>query len=253
MDKTEFNDVDRDELLYGVYARHARPGSRLETELYWLGNTRDDVTFNGTSGDARRHTFGYRGKGALAERADWEVEADWQIGEVGSADVSAYSLATILGHTFDAKGDPRAWIGLDWASGDDSPGGDLQTFDQLYPLGHAHLGFVDTIGRQNVIDTSTGTSWKANSSVTIAAFAHSFWAENSDDAIYNAGGGIVRPGASYDSNWIGFETDLVARWKVASNLEFEAGYMHFFAGDALSDSSADDDIDFTYFAATTGF
>ena len=37
-------------------------------------------------------------------------------------------------------------------SGDDEPGGDVETFNQLFPLGHAYFGYIDLIGRQNALD-----------------------------------------------------------------------------------------------------
>ena len=52
----------------------------------------------------------------------------------------------------------RVFVGFDWASGDKRTGGNVQTFNHLFPLGHKYLGFQDTIGRRNIYDVSVGFS-----------------------------------------------------------------------------------------------
>jgi hypothetical protein len=51
----------------------------------------------------------------------------------------------------------------------------------------------------------------------------------------------------------GSEVDLVGTWKVSKNLQFQAGYAHFFAGNYLADTGASDDADFGYLQATINF
>ena len=57
---------------------------------------------------------------------------------------------------------------VDIASGDDDPtDGDLETFNQLFPLGHAYFGYIDVIGRQNIIDVSPTVSTKVAGGATL--------------------------------------------------------------------------------------
>lgn len=253
VDKTEFNDTDDDQLLYGLYARNSAKGSKAGTEYYWLGTTREDVTFNGSTGDQDRQTLGLRYWRPLGASMDAEVEGAYQLGEVGDDDVSAWMVASQLGFTPGGEGTPRYWIGFDYASGDGEPGGDVGTFDQLYPLGHAYYGYIDAVGRQNAIDASFGASWKAMKDVTLGLGNHAFWLASKDDALYNAGGGVSRAPGSFDSSYLGFEVDATVGWKPERHVATLLGYSHFFAGDALEDSGPSDDVDFVYLQVTYTF
>ena len=56
--------------------------------------------------------------------------------------------ASELGYTFfDAPTSPRLHVGFDYASGDDGRSDRVGTFNQLFPLGHAYFGHIDTIAR----------------------------------------------------------------------------------------------------------
>ncbi len=246
VDGSEFNHRDDDELLLGVYAtRPLAAGGGLD--IYALGNTRDDVSVNGTNGDAERLTLGVRTWGKFERGFDYEAEGAWQTGDVDSADVSAGFLTATLGwRPTNQTCKRRHWVGFDWASGDGSPGGRVGTFDQLYPLGHAFFGFMDFIGRQNILSIHTGVSAQPTDRLTLSATALEFWLEDQDDALYNAGGGVLRAPGSFDSSNVGAELDLMARWKHDAHLSFYGGYSHFFPGAALADSGPDEDVDFAY-------
>lgn len=253
VDKTEANERDDDRSLYGVYATRTPEKGGVGLDLYLLGDTRPNLTINGTSGDERRHTFGARGWGPFAERGDWEVEAAWQFGEVGSADVSAWMLTAVGGWKFpDGAGTPRLFAGLDLASGDSASGGDVGTFHQLYPLGHAHLGFADVIGRQNIAAANVGVGWTLGPATTLAATAHAFRLMDTDDALYGVGGTVSRAGG-FDSADVGQELDVLLRHKLSTHFDVYAGYSHFFSGAAIAEGATDDDIDFAYVGAAFTF
>jgi hypothetical protein len=245
VDKTDFNEADDDTRLFGVHAKNSAPGAKNGYELYALGNSRANVNANGTLGDADRLTFGTRWWAPFAERFDYEVEAAYQTGEVGAGDVSAWSFASQLGwRPANLAGAPRFFAGLDAASGDDETGGDVGTFDQLFPLGHAYFGFIDEIGRQNVLAASLGGRWTLQSTTTLSAAAHAFRVLETADAIYDAGGAATRTG--FDSRDVGSELDLLVEHKFARHLDGQLGYSHFFPGDAIDESGADAGIDFVY-------
>lgn len=246
--------ADRNELIGGVYARHLLHGPADGIELYALRNDwAKPHAFNGTIGADRRWTLGTRRWGKFAGRGDYDVEADYQFGETGSGHVSAWSFASQVGWQAVADKSLRLWAGLDWASGDKQAGGNVQTFNQLYPLGHAYFGATDMIGRQNIVDLSAGATWKPLPKLALTFGAHSFSADSTKDAIYNAGGGVVRAGGTYHSTAIGTETDLTAAWNFSRHIAFDAGYGHFFAGEAIRQSGPAQDIDFAYVGTTFTF
>ncbi len=250
VDRTDLNEADTHELLYGVYAQTKTEGGGKD--LYWLGNQRRTAMYNGTAGAAQRQTFGLRWYQGKNTTTDSEVEVAYQLGEVGSEDVRAWSIASQFGYRPDG-GSTRYWAGVDAASGDDNPGGSVGTFDQLYPLGHAYFGYIDAIGRQNIFDTSLGATWKPAKKLSLTLGGHSFWLFSKDDAIYNAGGGIVRAPGSFDSSWIGWEVDATATWRHDQRMTTQVGVSQFYAGDALESSGPSDDATFGYIQFSYSF
>jgi hypothetical protein len=249
--KYDFNEADGGTELFGVYAAGAVPGVPVGLDLYWLGLDRDASAvgggFNSTAGREDRHTLGGRLHGRLPDSAfDYDLEGGYQLGQFGSADIDAFMAAAELGYTADSYGAPRLFVGFDYASGDDSPGGDVETFNQLFPLGHAHLGYIDIVGRQNIVDLRGGISVQPVARVTLALEGHYFQRADRDDAFYNAGGGVVRSGASGSSRELGGEIDVTIKYSFNRHLLAVGGYSHFFAGEFIEQSGPDDDIDFVY-------
>ena len=73
---------------------------------------------------------------------------------------------------------------------------------------------------------------------------HLLWPAEETDAMYNAGGGVVRPGGLGVDDEVGAELDLTIRHKFDRHLTGVFGYSHFFVGDFIEEPSASDDIDF---------
>lgn len=243
--KTEFNRPDGNSRFMGAYATRGRSAT---VDLYALGLQRDDVTFNGTAGDEDRLTLGGRydtplGSGGLR----LEVEAGVQHGEVGSADIFAW-MATV-----DLKLPRKSWPGspvfrlvVDLASGDRDPGGDVETFNQLFPLGHAYLGIMDFVGRQNVAALSVPIAFRPHNRWSVSFTPHLFRRFESHDALYNAGGGVVFAGDAGSSRDVGTELDVVVAYSVNDYLKADAGFGHFFAGNFVEQAGGRNDMDFGY-------
>ncbi|MCP3905060.1 MAG: alginate export family protein [Planctomycetes bacterium] len=247
--KYSFNDPDAQTQFFGVYATGKFRDSSVGTDLYFLGLDRDDPrTFNGTTGPEERYTIGGRLFGKCGDSGfDYDFEGAYQFGEVGPGDVNAFMIGSQFGYKpTDWWGAPRFFIGYDYASGDDAPGGDVETFNHLFPLGHAYLGYIDVVGRQNAIDFNLGATLKPMEKMTVGITGHFFWRAEDTDALYNAGGGVVRaPGIGTDSE-IGQEIDLTVKYAFDRHLTALFGYSYFFAGDFISQTGPADDINFFY-------
>ncbi len=166
---------------------------------------------------------------------------------MGAGDISAYSVATELGYKLpDVWSSPRFFLGFDYASGDEGAGGDVETFNQLFPLGHAFLGYMDFVGRQNILDFSLGASCKPLGPLTVRLAGHLFWRAETTDALYNAGGAVVRGGALGGDREVGQEIDVTVAWRFDRHWVAEAGYSHFFTGDFIAESGPSSDADFVY-------
>jgi len=251
-DKTDFNEKDPQNAIWGLYTTLKPTDDRLGVDVYLLGTERDPRTVNGSTGKDRRITTGLRLFGDLGRGFDLNAEAAGQTGDFGDADVEASMFAAQLGYRPDG-GPTRYFVGFDAASGDDEAGGDVNTFDPLFPLGHAYLGMADAVGRSNVIAGSLGLDHRFDAHWSGHASLHGFRLADDDDALYDAGSRPIIAGGAATSNSVGVELDLRARYTLDSRTSFEAGFAHLIAGDALSDAGRDEDLTFFYFQASTRF
>lgn len=256
VEKYAFNQADAQTQFFGVYANGPVKGTPILADLYWLGLDRgDDVVFNGTTGHERRHTFGGRLYGKVPDTGlDYDVEGAWQAGDMGDDSINAFMVASQIGYTFaDVTATPRLFAGVDYASGDNATGGDVETFNQLFPLGHAYLGYIDQIGRQNILDVSTGVTVKPCKPVMLELQGHLFWRADEADGLYNAGGSAYRAAGSDNSREVGAEIDLLMKYALNRHTDLMLGYSHFFAGAFIEQTGPSDDIDFVYAAVEFRF
>lgn len=235
--------------FWGVHARRSFENAAIADAFYYgLARERGGE-------DERRHTLGARGSLAIAgTRFDVEGEAAYQFGSLGSADISAGMLAAQLGYWVQGlRTSPRFFVGFDWASGDARAGGDIATFDQLFPLGHAYFGVADLVARQNVIAASAGVSLRPLPALVTELAVHHFRRAGRGAGLASAGGAPLRAPAPGASREIGEEIDLTAVYRLGPHTQLGGGYAHFFAGHFLRDTGAHRDVDFFYLFAQLTF
>jgi hypothetical protein len=163
-------------------------------------------------------------------------------------------LGSVLTYKFGpAPALPWLFAGFDVGSGDPSEGGDVGTFNQLFPLGHAYLGYADVVGRQNVISPSVGVGIEPIKGFVIALRGYHFWRARIGDALYNAGGAVVRAPGESDSRTVGNELDVTTTYRFARYFLGQVGYSRFFAGSFIEDTGPSDDISFLYASLTARF
>jgi hypothetical protein len=252
VDKYDFNEADNDTKFYGIYGA-GKICRNTDLDLYALRLQHDASTFNGTSGDELRTTLGSRVAGPIGDsRFDYELEGAWQTGNVGSADIDASMVASQVGYKPEGWAwSPRIYVGFDLSTGDASAGdNDVGTFNQLFPLGHEYNGYIDFLGRQNLVAAIAGVSIRPTEKFGADLRVHQFWRESDSDGVYGAGGAASGGfgGSVSNSKDIGTEVDLTGSYKVDRHHALQAGYGHFFAGDFVEDASPGDDVDFVFFA-----
>jgi hypothetical protein len=234
----------------GAYFTYkAIPRHGLDVYAFSIHDRTDSINPNGRRGDRTVHTIGSRFWGKSAG-FDYEAELAGQWGTWAGDSVRAWSWTIDGGHTWEGTPlKPRVGAGFDWASGDRNPNdGTVQTFDQLFPLGHAYFGYLDLIGRQNIMAANVNLSaWPVKDTVkTIAAF-HMFWLTESEDALYNAGAGVVRRDPTGNSGReVGQELDLTLSWKLDVHSSLLLGYSHFWPGNYIRGTGRSEDADLFY-------
>jgi hypothetical protein len=253
--KYRFNASTSDQQLFGIFSTGPLPRLPVHVDLYWLGVNNAGVTFNGTSGREQRQTLGGRvwrhpGESGL----DFEVEGAAQFGTVGDADIRAGMFTANVGYTLPVPPlSPRVYLEFDYASGDSTPGGDVGTFNQLYPNAHSYLGYIDYVGRQNILSASGGLSLTPVRELILSLQQYFFWRASDRDALYNKAGAVFRPGTGTTARYIGAEMDLLATYNFTYHVQFYAGYSHFFAGEFIQKTGPSKDSDFFYAAAQYTF
>ena len=245
LERDKFNEHDEERLFSGAYATVNIDREHLKgVDVYFLAQNGID----NPPVDEDRYTIATRIWGGIIPNLTYEVETAYQFGEREDMDINAFMITAETTYTFaDTKWTPWVTLGAGYASGDDDPNdNDVETFNQVYPFGHFFLGFIDVIGRQNIIDLRLGGgAWVIKNKTEVRVDFHSFWRADDDDALYHAGGGVQRPATSSE-NHVGTEIDLWVRHKFNRHLSLFAGYSHFFAGDFIDDTGSDDGIDFVY-------
>ena len=240
----------------------------------------------------QRYTAGARIHGkniSWLPGVDFTLEQAWQFGQLEpntdvtdppfdganyrSQDIRAFAGAWGFGYTFkDAAWSPRIGYSFVYASGDDnnlstnSASGTNDTFSQLYPTGHARLGYMDFHGWQNIQAHKIAFSCKPSKKLLFKADLWFFEAAEDGDNWYSVGGGSngsaapkVPGGSRFDDEY-GEEIDITVKYKLLKNFGVVAGYSHYFIDDAIenivTDSGTnrnDGDTDWFYLQTTMKF
>lgn len=139
---------------------------------------------------------------------------------------------------------PQSWapsvgIGFDRASG--TGAGKLAqsgTWDQLYPLAHAYVGFADVLGRRNLMEERVVAQFSPKTSVRVRFSAHAFQRVSSFDAIYDATGAVLRTTGTNASNIVGTEGDATVQWRIGRHVRLDGGGARFAPGRFMRDTGA---------------
>ena len=246
------NENSHDDNFFGLYGGwKGLPGGVWEGYLLFRNDNRP-----GQRRDI--YTFGTRlaGKLPMNESIDYSVELVAQTGDLpGGVDQEAYAAHFGVGYTFkDVSYAPRVGIEYNFSTGDDDPTDDKnETLDNLFPTNHLHYGYMDLFSWRNIHNIRLSASAKPLEKLTVKCDLHFFWLDETDDAWFNAGGGVIRPATPGADDFVGEEIDLTAKYKLNKHVAFQAGYSHFFAADFVEDTGSDDDADWAYFQTVLSF
>ena len=227
-----FDHPDLNQEFYGVYASRKNLGS-VTADLYFLRyagvNSAPNFGYN---------TMGSRLEGSVDQWL-WEVEGAYQFGDYGSATQNAGFYTLGLGRKLpDLPLKPVLWAYFDWASGDRNPlDGVHGTFNQLFPLGHKYLGYMDIVGRQNIEDLNVQLTLNPSKKVEFMVWYHIFKLQQARDGLYDAAGRLIRidpTGAAGQD--VGQELDLTTKIAFTPRTELLLGYSHLFPGAFLLDT-----------------
>jgi hypothetical protein len=219
------------------------------------------------------YTAGLRVKSKLGATGAWDysAEAMYQFGTINNQsatftyvgpiapstsitgarerDQQAYALIAGVGYTWTENAmQPRLAFIYSYASGDKNrTDGTSGTFQNQFATTHLHYGYMDLNSLQNLHDLRLAYTFKPTSTLTVAVEAHQHFLDTTEDYWYNVGG-VARNGGGYgvpgasgtgSSNNLGQELDLVFGWYPKIHTHVELGLSHYFRGDYIKESLAD--------------
>jgi len=235
-DPKRFDSVDNTRTFYGTWMSYkSKPGSAID--LYYLGLT---STAPATRGDT--NTLGFRWVGDEKGQFLYDLEGMYQFGQRGQTNqpISARAATVAAGWRFgDVCWNPIFWAGYDYASGDrNTPTGDFQSFNQLFPFGHYYLGFADLVGRSNIQDLNFQFSVNPMPFVTLLAQYHMFRLDSEVAPLVSAGGATLRSSPTGRAgDHVGQEVDFLASILLSQHQSILLGYSHFDTGDFIGRTS----------------
>ena len=246
---SDSNSPNLDQQFFGLYAADTSyVNSQVDTYyLGFLNNTTDDQV----------HTIGRRISGG-ADSMLWDFEGAYQFGKYGDdTNISAGFTTAGLGHKFKGDWKPVLWAYYDYASGSDTSG---KGFNQLFPLGHKYLGFMDLYARRNINDANATFALKPTDRFSTLLWYHYFFLNSNGDGPYTVVNTPFNPGGRNGSRDLGHEIDVIGTYALTTRSEILLGYSHYFTGDyyrtstnAAGQQLFNGDADFAYSQFTLNF
>jgi hypothetical protein len=237
-DNSDFDDISNRDLTFSgvrVERKNVGPG---DLSAYYSRYNRSNARFLDAVGGEHRDVFDARYSGNL-NHVDWDIEAMYQSGHVGSSTIGAWAVGTLAGYTLaTVPWTPRLGIQVDAASGDSHPGdGRVGTFNPLFPNGY-YFALAGYTGYSNLIHVKPSLVVKPNSKLTLLAGVGLQWRETTGDAVYQQGSAVVPGTAGRGGLWTGFYTQLRADWAINANLAAALEAVHFQIGQSLRELGA---------------
>ena len=162
----------------------------------------------------------------------------------GDGGISAFSVASNVGYTFDGALRPRLGMKVNVISGDDDPDGpDLQTFNSLFPQ-RKYFGEMGLLGPYNLIDVHPSLRLRLTSKTDIDFAAVAYWRYSTNDGIYNTGGNLIRPGFDSNARFVGTQFEAGVTHRFSRELEVSAAYELFLPGPFVEDTGPDEVVHF---------
>ncbi len=228
-DKRDLDEQSQRSVFWGTFVE-SHHSAWLNLNVYYFGLNDQ----RSTSIRAQR-TFSTLGlqlyKKSDRQQIDYEIETVWQVGKRGNIDHFAHFQHINLGYTFDFPWSPRLLIHYDYASGDRNPNDSQDSaFDTLFggrredyvPTGNFGPFFRTNISSPGWrITLNPEDSWKLQAK-------HRIWYLATSRGAF-AGSGL-RDTSGGSGKFLGHNVELQVQWKVNQNLEFDAGYNHWFKG-----------------------
>ena len=202
-------------------------------------------------------TYGLRlFKSPAINEFDYEFEGAIQTGRLGNVDHFAYNPNAEAGYTFNLPWTPRFLAQYTYSSGTRTPGGSQDgNFDILFGARNFDLMPTGNFGpffRSNISSPGWRLIVRPAPNLTVQV-KQRFWYLAEARGVYS--GGLLQDSTGGAGNYLGHDLQLRVQWAVSQNLDFDAGYDHWFKGSyfdspaiiAQMPAGGNKDTDYFYF------
>ncbi len=232
------NSINDDEALWGIYV--TRGLKITKASVYYLGLYRDNAVYRQNTASETRHSIGTH---LFGKRYgwDWNYEMVYQFGEFGATDISAWTVASVTGYTFDhITWSPRVAINANVGSGDKDPAdGKLNTFNPLYP-NLMYFEEAAVLTPQNFFNIEPEITFYPFKQLSMSFHWNFFWRMEKNDAVY-VRGLIPLPGtAESDGHFVAHVPSVSVDYQLNRYVALDLNYSHFFTGDVIDDAGGHD-------------
>lgn len=235
------NSSDRDDAIWGLNSTWSV--GEGNADVYYLGLKRHDAVYVQGIDDETRHSAGARLFGSH-DGWDWDVEALYQFGDFGEADIRAWTAASVLGYRLsDVAWQPRLALSANVASGDRDPTDNrLQTFNPLFP-NLAYFEEAAIYAPQNFYNIEPEISWMVTPKLGMALDWNFFWRLEENDAVYVRGLNPLPGTAQEGGDFVAHTPSVSIDYQWNRHLSMDLSYSHFFIGEVIRNAGGSD-VDF---------
>jgi len=239
----EVGKTENDHRFSGLYATCSAVENH-EMDLYVLArdlgdgiqtNEDEDGTAGARTsgtGNLTERTMGTRIKGKTGI-VDYSGEFVYQFGFKAGDRIQAQAGALTAGVNFEDFFKSRAGVEWTYASGDSNPNdGYEETFNPIFPWGHAWQGHADVFSWRNGHDFAGHFKFAPVENLTTGISYHHFRMEHSRDSWYGgAGTALTTDTTGASGKHVGDEIDVHFKTKFRDAINVWVGMAHFFPGE----------------------
>ena len=236
----ELDEADYDQAFYGVYGTYGG-FENFTIDTYYLGYDNQNP-----GGDFSLHTMGLRLNGSVGNWL-WEMEGGPQFGRqsgLGLDHMAGFATCGLGRKVQKLPGGTTIWFYYDYASGDNGVG-DFNGFNQLFPLAHKYLGFIDAVQRSNIQSPNVLLTMKPGKKWNFLVWYYHFMSDTA--AAVPSIGNTASQNASKD---LGDEIDFIVKYGIGPRSNILLGWSRFFRGDKINGPQ---DASFLYSQWTVNF
>ncbi|HEX2524788.1 MAG TPA: alginate export family protein [Geminicoccus sp.] len=233
-----FNDSsDQSQAFWGIYGTAAfKAVPNLHYDLYYFGLESDDAEYAQGIATEHRHTIGTRLFGEWSS-FDWDLEAAFQFGTFGDADIRAWTVSSDIGYTISSwPFSPRLGLKADAISGDDDLRDDrLGTFNPLFPK-LPYFSEANLAAPANLLDLQPNLTLPLTPEVELGLGWNPLWKQANADAFYAPPMTPVENTAGGSSSSLGQQFITSIEWAATAQLTVGGTYVYFTPGDRLEEA-----------------